>query len=115
MARLNLLEETRFEKLPVTVFNTPKAAAVSVVRRIANRIKEKQSEQKNAILGLATGATPITVRNLPFLNINRRKTGQYSLATIRASSGNVLKTVTGKWQGPMTNWGWPTTKQWRLL
>jgi hypothetical protein len=32
MARLNLLEETRFEKLPVTVFKNPKEASISVAR-----------------------------------------------------------------------------------
>ena len=61
MARLNLLEETRFEKLPVSVFDTPKAAYISVARRIGNLIKEKQAKNEPAILGLATGATPITV------------------------------------------------------
>ncbi|KQC01480.1 glucosamine-6-phosphate deaminase [Pedobacter sp. Hv1] len=61
MARLNLLEETRFEKLPVTVFNNPKAASISVAHRIANIIKEKQKHNQNAVLGLATGATPILV------------------------------------------------------
>lgn len=61
MARLNLLEETRFEKLPVTVFDSPKAASLNVAQRIANIIREKQKENKNAVLGLATGATPIAV------------------------------------------------------
>jgi glucosamine-6-phosphate deaminase len=61
MARLNLLEETRFEKLPVTVFTTPKEASISVARRIANIIKEKQHNSAPAVLGLATGATPIAV------------------------------------------------------
>jgi glucosamine-6-phosphate deaminase len=61
MARLNLLEETRFEKLPVTVFKNPKEASVSVAHRIAKIIKEKQNNNLNAVLGLATGATPILV------------------------------------------------------
>lgn len=61
MARLNLLEETRFEKLPVTVFKTPKEASLSVAHRIANIIKEKQKNNTQAVLGLATGATPIGV------------------------------------------------------
>ena len=43
MARLNLLEETRFEKLPVTVFKNPKEASISIALRIANIIKNKQS------------------------------------------------------------------------
>jgi glucosamine-6-phosphate deaminase len=61
MARLNLLEETRFEKLPVTVFETPRAASLSVAHRIASIIRKKQENNTRAVLGLATGATPIEV------------------------------------------------------
>lgn len=61
MARLNLLEETRFEKLPVSVFENPKKASLSVANRIANIIKAKQQKNEMAVLGLATGATPIAV------------------------------------------------------
>jgi glucosamine-6-phosphate deaminase len=61
MARLNLLEETRFEKLPVTVFETPQAASLSVAHRIASIIRKKQESNTIAVLGLATGATPIAV------------------------------------------------------
>jgi len=61
MARLNLLEETRFEKLPVSVFENPKMASVNVAQRIANLIKSKQSTNTPAVLGLATGVTPIAV------------------------------------------------------
>ena len=38
MARLNLLEETRFEKLPVTVFPNKDIASQKVARRIADLI-----------------------------------------------------------------------------
>lgn len=61
MARLNLLEETRFEKLPVTVFKNPQEASINVANRIAKIIKEKQALNQHAVLGLATGATPIKV------------------------------------------------------
>ncbi len=61
MARLNLLEETRFEKLPVTVFKNPDEASVSVAHRIADLIKAKQATGGHAVIGLATGATPIKV------------------------------------------------------
>lgn len=61
MARLNLLEETRFEKLPVTVFKNPQEASINVANRIAKIIKEKQAQNQHAVLGLATGATPIKV------------------------------------------------------
>ncbi|MGY3054939.1 glucosamine-6-phosphate deaminase [Pedobacter sp. UYEF25] len=61
MARLNLLEETRFEKLPVTVFKNQKTASVDVARRIGELIQKKQEQKLNAVLGLATGVTPIAV------------------------------------------------------
>lgn len=61
MARLNLLEETRFEKLPVTVFANEDIASKKVARRIADLIILKQSKGESAILGLATGATPVKV------------------------------------------------------
>ncbi|MBF9252290.1 glucosamine-6-phosphate deaminase [Pontibacter sp. 172403-2] len=61
MARLNLLEETRFEKLPVTVYPDAHTASVRVARRIADLIRGKQQAGGHAVLGLATGATPIEV------------------------------------------------------
>jgi glucosamine-6-phosphate deaminase len=61
MARLNLLEETRFEKLPVTVYPDRLTASKKVARRIADIIINKASKSSNAVLGLATGVTPIAV------------------------------------------------------
>lgn len=61
MSRLNLLEETRFEKLPVKIFETSVDASLAVAKRIADLINLKKSGNKNAILGLATGATPVKV------------------------------------------------------
>ena len=61
MARLNLLEETRFEKVPVSVYPNKDVASIQVANRIASIIKEKQSKGETAVLGLATGATPIKV------------------------------------------------------
>ncbi len=61
MARLNLLEETRFEKLPITVYPNEETAAKNVARRISDLIIKKQKNGENAILGLATGATPVGV------------------------------------------------------
>ncbi|MDT0677183.1 glucosamine-6-phosphate deaminase [Autumnicola musiva] len=61
MARLNLLEETRFEKVPVTVYENQHQASKRVAERIATLIKNKQSLGENAVLGLATGATPVRV------------------------------------------------------
>jgi glucosamine-6-phosphate deaminase len=61
MARLNLLEETRFEKVPVSVYPDPSTASKVVATRIADIIRKKQENGENAILGLATGATPVKV------------------------------------------------------
>jgi glucosamine-6-phosphate deaminase len=61
MARLNLLEETRYEKLPVTVYPNPAAGAVAVAQRIAKLISGKQAAGEKTVLGLATGVTPIAV------------------------------------------------------
>jgi glucosamine-6-phosphate deaminase len=43
MARLNLLEETRYEKLPVTVYPNQQIASVQVANRIADLIKSRQA------------------------------------------------------------------------
>ncbi len=61
MARLNLLEETRYEKLPVTVYKDQQTASGSVAARIAALIKSKEQKGEKTILGLATGVTPIGV------------------------------------------------------
>ncbi|MDB5262391.1 MAG: glucosamine-6-phosphate deaminase [Adhaeribacter sp.] len=61
MARLNLLEETRFEKLPVSVFPNQQLASQAVAQRIADLIIRKQQQGEMAVLGLATGATPVGV------------------------------------------------------
>src|ERR1700753_2064007 len=61
MARLNLLEETRYEKLPVTVYKDQKTASKAVAGRIAALIKSKEAKGEKTVLGLATGVTPIGV------------------------------------------------------
>jgi len=61
MARLNLLEETRYEKLPVSVYSNQQEASLAVASRIAALIRSKQSKGEKAVLGLATGVTPIGV------------------------------------------------------
>lgn len=61
MPRLNLLEETRFEKLPVTVYPDNLTASIAVAQRIADLIRQKAAKSEKVILGLATGATPVAV------------------------------------------------------
>lgn len=61
MARLNLQEETRFEKLPVTVYPDQKEASIAVAHRIGAIIRAKEEKGEQAVLGLATGGTPVKV------------------------------------------------------
>ncbi len=61
MARLDLLEGTRFGKVPVSVYPDQTTASVAVAKRIADLIRTKQSKGEQAVLGLATGATPVRV------------------------------------------------------
>ncbi|CAN5287957.1 glucosamine-6-phosphate deaminase [soil metagenome] len=58
---LNLLEETRYEKIPVKIYDNDTAASRDVAHRIASTIRQKQAEGKPAILGLATGISPVKV------------------------------------------------------
>ncbi len=55
MARLNLLEETRYEKLPVTVYKSQQEASIAVAGRIAALIRKKSEKGEKTVLGLATG------------------------------------------------------------
>ena len=48
MARLNLLEETRYEKLAVTVYPDQRTASKKVAQRIASVIKNKQEKGEKA-------------------------------------------------------------------
>ncbi|TDN38708.1 glucosamine-6-phosphate deaminase [Hymenobacter sp. UV11] len=53
--------ETTFEKLPVTIFEQAGEGAIRVARDIAELIRHKQHKGKQAVLGLATGSSPIGV------------------------------------------------------
>ena len=55
------LEETRFEKIHSVIFNDSKQASIIVAQEIADLIKKKQKQNKNCVLGLATGSSPISV------------------------------------------------------
>jgi glucosamine-6-phosphate deaminase len=54
-------EETRFEKIHNVIFDDSKQASIEVANEIAGLIKKKARENKQCILGLATGSTPIKV------------------------------------------------------
>lgn len=54
-------EETRFEKIHNVIFDTSDEGSVVVANEIATLIRHKQQNNKKAILGLATGSSPIKV------------------------------------------------------
>jgi glucosamine-6-phosphate deaminase len=51
------------ERVPVTVFGDPGAASAHVAQQIAALIRDKATRGKTAVLGLATGSTPVGVYN----------------------------------------------------
>ncbi len=54
-------EETRFEKIHNVIFSDSNRASIKVAEEIASLIKKKQEANKNCVLGLATGSSPIKV------------------------------------------------------
>ncbi len=54
-------EETRFEKIHNIIFKDSKEASILVAREIADLVREKESQNKPCVLGLATGSSPIKV------------------------------------------------------
>jgi hypothetical protein len=55
------LEVSKWERIPVVIFPQPKSAAAQVAREIADLIQQRALENRYAVLGLATGSTPIFV------------------------------------------------------
>jgi glucosamine-6-phosphate deaminase len=53
--------ERRFEKIDTKIYSLAADASKAVARQIEKTIREKQSENKLCVLGLATGSTPVTV------------------------------------------------------
>ncbi|RLD73361.1 MAG: glucosamine-6-phosphate deaminase, partial [Bacteroidetes bacterium] len=60
-AEAGQFEDTRFEKIHNVVFNDSLEASKIVAHEIADLIKEKAKQNKNCVLGLATGSSPIDV------------------------------------------------------
>lgn len=48
-----------FEKIPVKIYANAVAGSHFVAREISNLIRQKQAENANCVLGMATGSTPI--------------------------------------------------------
>ncbi len=55
------LEPSRWEHIPVVIFEQPRIAAARVAREIAELIREREPTGRKVVLGLATGSTPIFV------------------------------------------------------
>lgn len=54
-------EDTRFEKIHNIIYDSSITASNQVAKEIAELIIQKQKENKNCVLGLATGSSPIKV------------------------------------------------------
>ena len=54
-----LTELEQYERIRTRVFSTPEEAVRIVAAAIARLIRERQAQNRNAVLGLATGSTPI--------------------------------------------------------
>ena len=54
-------EETRFEKLHNVIYNNSDEGSLSIANSISQLIREKQSQKRNCVLGLATGSSPLSV------------------------------------------------------
>lgn len=72
-------EAEQFERIPTRIFKDSNSAALEVAHEIADLIKTRNQEGKHAVLGLATGSTPLPVyaelvrlhreENLSFRNV----------------------------------------------
>ncbi|MEX1268001.1 MAG: glucosamine-6-phosphate deaminase [Balneolaceae bacterium] len=70
---------TYHEKIPTLIYEDSNQASVAVAREIAALIKQKEKQNKKAVLGLATGSTPVRIyeelirlhneENLSFKNV----------------------------------------------
>ena len=55
------LETSKWEHIPVVIFEHPKIAAARVVQEIAQLVRDREADGLKMVLGLATGSTPIFV------------------------------------------------------
>jgi len=55
------LETSKWEHIPVVIFEQPKLAAARVAQEIAQLIRDRAADGQKVVLGLATGSTPIFV------------------------------------------------------
>lgn len=57
----HVVAATRFEHAPLAIFASSQDASRTVAAEIAALIRSRQAEGKTAVLGLATGSTPVSV------------------------------------------------------
>ena len=55
------LETSKWEHIPVVIFERPRLAAVRVAQEIAQLVRDREADGLKVVLGLATGLTPISV------------------------------------------------------
>jgi glucosamine-6-phosphate deaminase len=55
------LETSKWEHIPVVIFEQPRIAAARVAQEIAQLVRERAADLRKVVLGLATGSTPIFV------------------------------------------------------
>jgi glucosamine-6-phosphate deaminase len=55
------LETSKWEHIPVVIFERPRMAAVGVAQEIAQLVRDREADGLKVVLGLATGSTPIFV------------------------------------------------------
>lgn len=51
----------RYERIQTSIYSSSEAGSLQIAREIRQLIEERQAEGKNAVLGLATGSSPIRV------------------------------------------------------
>ncbi|MFW6389395.1 MAG: hypothetical protein ACOCZI_02050, partial [Marinilabiliaceae bacterium] len=61
MTKTSNFPEQSVEKLPLHVVDDKKEGAKAVATIIADIIRGKQAQGKHAILGLATGSSPVSI------------------------------------------------------
>jgi glucosamine-6-phosphate deaminase len=55
------LETSRWERIPVVIFEQPRMAARRVAQEVAQLVRDREADGLKVVLGLATGSTPIFV------------------------------------------------------
>ena len=80
-------EINRFERIPSQIYESAEVASKAVAEEIAELIKAKQKKGESAVLGLATGSTPVKIyaelvrlhkeEGLSFLNVTTFNLDEY--------------------------------------